>query len=209
MRQWIAGLSFLAAVTFVAQPSWASFIENPTLISASTPWSFSTLTNTFSGGAGFSTPDGSFAAEGSLRALFDDEGVFKQGSVELRAPSGNHLLLLGKVTGISATASEGVNGLDDHYLVLARFVPTVQHDLPFPVAFGDFYAYVCSQTGDCESDGPASVEGLFTTDYADSHVPLNNLIRTFHIPAPMSLVLLGVGLGILALTRRRVSQAQS
>lgn len=208
MRQWIAGLSFLAAVTFVAQPSWASFIENPTLISASTPWSFSTLTNTFSGSAGFSTPDGSFGAEASLRALFDDEGVFKQGSVELRDGS-NHLLLLGKVTGTSTTAFEGVDGLDDHYLVLATFVPTVQHDLPFPVAFGQFYAYVCSETGDCESDGPASVEGLFTTDYADSHVPLHNLIRTFSIPAPMSLVLLGVGLGILALTRRRVSQAQS
>jgi hypothetical protein len=206
MRQWIAGLSFLAAVTFVVQPSWASVIENPTLISATTPWNFSTLTNTFSGGGGFSTPDGSFAAEGSARALFDDEGLFKQGSVELRDDS-NHLLLRGKVTGISATPVEGVEGLDDHYLVLATFVPTVQHDLPFPVAFGEFYAYVCSQTGDCESDGPARVEALFTTDYADSHVPLNSLIRTFHIPAPMSLVLLCVGLGILALTRRRVSQA--
>jgi len=207
MRQWIAGLSFLAAVTFVAQPSWASVIENPTIIFGSASWSFSTLTNTFSGGEGGSTSDGSFAAVGGLRALFDDEGVFKQGSVELRDPSDNHLLLLGKVTGISATAFEGVNGLDDHYLVLARFVPTVQHDLPFPVAFGDFYAFVCSETGDCDSDGPASVEGLFTTDYADSHVPLNNFIRTFYIPAPMSLILLGVGLGILALTRGRVSYA--
>jgi len=33
---------------------------------------------------------------------------------------------------------------------------------------------------------------LFTKDYADSHGPLDNLIRTFHIPLPMSLALLCV-----------------
>ena len=37
---------------------------------------------------------------------------------------------------------------------------------------------------------------LFTKDYADSHGPLDNLIRTFHIPLPMANYA-GQGVGLI------------
>jgi hypothetical protein len=88
-------------------------------------------------------------------------------------------------------------------------------DLPLPVDRGVFEAYVCDPTtNDCPS-GPTSLEGVFTTEYTDASMPLNNYFITFHddvsaalfllakvpVPAPAPGVLLGVGMVILVAMR--------
>jgi hypothetical protein len=209
MRHWIAGLSFLATVVFVAQPTSASVIENPTILFGSAQWSFSTATNLFTGGGqSLLPPANAIAVQGSLQALFDDLGNFQSGSVELRRVSDDHLLLGGDVTGISHTTVSDPPGIDSHYFLIASFIATVQDDLPFPVQFAEWHIFVCSQTGDCDTDGPASEAGLFTTDYSESSVAVNNNFRTFYVPTPPPLVLFAVALGILALTRSRIPRHQ-
>jgi hypothetical protein len=206
----VIGISLLALISGLA-PAAVAEVINPFLSFPSVPWEFSTQTNTFSGegvgGLDFSDPDGHF----TLRAKFDDEGDFKTGTFQYRALD-NHLLLQGKLAEPSVVAVPShIEGVNSHYLV--RFGLIVHRDdLPFPVDGGVFEAYVCDPTtGDCGPGGPTSLEGVFTTDYTDAAMPLNNYLITHHddgpaplflvaqvpVPAPAPGVLLGLGVAIL------------
>lgn len=209
MRHWVVGLSLLAAVACIAQPSSASVIQNPNIFFGSPDWSFSTSTNLFSGGGGgqAAPPAPPVGVLGGLLASFDDQGDFQSGVLVLLGGSDSHVALVAKVTDLGlVSVIQDPPGVDQHYFLRADFVTIAQDPsgLPFPVQFGFWDIFVCSQTGDCETDGPASAAGLFTTDYSDSHVPLNNNLHSFYVrvPAPLSLVLVAIGLGATALRRR-------
>lgn len=209
MRPFLIGISLLALISGLA-PAAVAEVINPTLSFPSVPWEFSTRTNTFSGeGSGGRDPE--IAGQMELRARFDDEGNFRTGTFQVRAPD-HHLLLQGHVVGqpsILAIQSE-------FYLI--EFGLDFQHDnLPFPVDGGVLWAYVCHAGGECGANGPTSLEGVFTTDYTDASAPLNNYLFTFHedgsapllllaeapVPAPAPGVLLGVGMVILVAMRMR------
>ena len=213
MRPFLIGISLLALITGLAPAAVAEPIENPWLSFPSVPWEFSTQTNTFSGEGGGGRDE--IAGHFTLRAKFDDEGNFKTGTFEYRAPD-HHLLLKGLVAGAAVDAvGSHIEGVNSHYWV--RFGLIVHRDdLPFPVDGGDFWAFVCDPTtGDCGPGGPTSLEGVFTTDYTDAAMPLNNYLITYHddvspalllvaqVPAPAPGTLLGVGMVILVAMRLR------
>jgi hypothetical protein len=217
MRPLLLGIALLALISGLAPAAVAESIQNPTLSFPSVPWEFSTRNNTFSGegfgGLDFENPDGHL----TLSAKFDDEGNFKTGTFQYRALD-NHLLLQGKLSEPSVDAVPShIEGVNSHYWV--RFGLIVHRDdLPFPVDGGEFWAYVCDPTtGDCGDSGPTSLAGVFTTDYTDAAMPLNNYLLTSHddgsaplfllaavaVPAPAPGVLLGVGMVMLVAMRLR------
>ena len=219
MRPFLIGISLLALITGLAPAAVAEPIENPWLSFPSVPWEFSTQTNTFSGEGGGGRVDEFVQISGllELRAKFDNEGNFKSGTFQYRALD-NHLLLQGKLSEPSVVAvPSGIEGVASHYFV--RFGLIVHRDdLPFPVDGGEFHAFVCDPTtGDCGPGGPTSLEGVFTTDYTDAAMPLNNYLITYHddvsaalsllaevaVPAPAPGILLGVGMVILMAMRMR------
>ena len=215
MRPLLTGISLLALITGLAPAAAAEVIQNPNLVFGPVPWEFSTRTNTFSGeqfGGVSLNSDGLFA----LSAKFDNEGTFKTGTFQYRALD-NHLLLQGKLSEPSVRAVPD-GDINSHYFV--RFGLIVHRDdLPFPVDGGEFNAFVCDSRSDCggEHGGPTSLEGVFTTDYMDAAMQLNNFLITFHddvsaaslllasvaVPAPAPGVLLGVGMAILLAMRLR------
>ena len=215
-RPLLIGMSLLALISGLAPAAVAEVIYNPTLSFPSVPWEFSTRTNTFSGedvGGRFDDISGLM----ELRARFDDEGNFRTGTFQYRAPD-HDLLLLGHLGPPSVTPiGSHIDGVNSHYWII--FPLDFQRDnLPFPVDGGEFWAFVCDPTtGDCGPNGPTSLEGVFTTDYTDASMPLNNYLFTWHdegpaaslllaaapVPAPAPGVLLGLGMVILVAMRLR------
>ena len=219
-RPLVIGLSLSALISGPAPAAVAETIENPWLSFPSVPWDFSTRTNTFSGEGNGGRNDTLVQIGGqfTLRARFDDEGNFRTGTFQYRAPD-HHLLLLGHLIGPPSVQAIGshVEGVNSLYWI--RFSLDFQRDnLPFPVDGGEFWAYVCDPTtGDCGPGGPTSLAGVFTTDYTDARVPLNNYLITWHddvpapllllagvpVPAPAAGVLLGLGIVVVVAMRLR------
>ena len=217
LRPLLIGMALLALISGLA-PAAVAEVMNPTLSFGSVPWGFSTRTNTFSGEEVGGRVDDFVQINGlmELRARFDDEGNFRTGTFQYRAPD-HELLLLGHLGPPSVTPiGSHIDGVNSHYWLI--FPVDFQRDnLPFPVDGGEFWAYVCDPTtGDCGPNGPTSLEGVFTTDYTDASMPLNNYLFTWHdeepaalpllaavpVPAPAPGVLLGLGLVIILVAMR-------
>jgi hypothetical protein len=207
LRPLIIGASLLALVTGFTTPAPGSeIIQNPNGLFPSVRWDFSTATNTFSGEPVGQFINSSLVVRGSLQAVFDGLGNFQTGDFELRRDDNNALLMQGTVTGVSPqdTVSQ------THFRVIFTLdIDFTSPLLGFTAQFGDFEAFVCNGSDlDCQagSDGPTSLAGLFTTDYTDSFMPLNNLLHTFAtvpIPSPLPGVLLGLGVAVLVAMRMR------
>ena len=203
LRPLMIGISLLALLSGLA-PAAVAEVINPFLAFGGVPWDFSTQTNTFSGEGGGGSELFQITGQMELRAIFDDEGNFRTGTFQYRAPD-NHLLLQATLSGAPVEAvPDGDTGNNAFYRV--RFGLIVHHDdLPFPVDGGTFEAYVCDPRSGCPS-GPTSIEDVFTTDYTDAAFPINNYLITFHdvrVPAPVPGILLGVGVVILVAMRLR------
>jgi hypothetical protein len=151
----------------VGSPALASVIQNPTFLFPSVPWEFSTATNTFFGEQAGELGSTGLLARGTLRVIFDDLGDFQSGTFEVRRFSNSGLLLKGTVTGHSAPKEAD---LGTHFFTIFELdVDFSSPQLGFTADFGDWHTFVCKGSDpDCGPDGPTSLAGLFTTDYADA-----------------------------------------
>jgi hypothetical protein len=184
-------------------------VQNPSFVFPSVPYSFSTATNTFSGEASggqlVTAADSDVSA--TLNVTFTDLGDFVGGTFSvtggipsLGIPAAS-LLMQGEVTGIATIFDTPDVGFVP---VFDLVVNTVNPLLGFDADIGQWSAAVCNPTFECSlfSGGPTSLEDLFTTDYTDSHLPLNSFIRTSQVPYPAAGLLLGLGVALLAVRRR-------
>jgi hypothetical protein len=109
--------------------------------------------------------------------------IFSLGLLKCADLSNSGLLLKGTVTGHSVPKEAD---LGTHFFTIFDLdVDFSSPQLGFTADFGDWHTFVCKGSDpDCGPDGPTSLAGLFTTDYADANMPLFNYLHTFAIPSP-------------------------
>jgi len=203
-------LALVLTLSSVSSALAGTVVENPNFVFPPVPYSFSTATNTFTGqgsGGFVGAPvlDGDLS--GTLNVTFTDLGEFVGGTFtitgaipSLGIPAGS-LVMQGDVTGIAKIEAD-----PEHFAPFFDLeVNMVNPLLGFDADIGTWIAEVCNPTGDCGefSGGPTSIADLFTTDYTDSHMPLNTFVFTsHHVPYPTAGLLFGLGLALLAARQR-------
>ena len=189
-------------------------VNNPNFLFPTVPYAFSTATNTFTGVGdngflvGFPLEE---TLSATLTVTFTDLGAFVGGTFQVTGEIAGlgippaSLLMQGEVTGISdIDEAMGPAGVTHFVVDFDLEIDTVHPLLGFAADSGSWIAFVCNPTTlDCGNTGPVSITDLFTTDYINASVPVNNEIRSSqHVPYPAAGLLLGLGFALLAARQR-------